>query len=103
MIMVTNITFPYEQIADFCQRNHIYKLSLFGSAITGEFRDSSDIDLLVEFESGSHTDLIRFAEMQDELSKLLDRPVDLNTAHSLSRHFRQQVIEQARVIYEQKG
>lgn len=44
---------PRDKIADFCKRNHIRKLSLFGSALRGELRRDSDIDMLVEFRPGA--------------------------------------------------
>jgi predicted nucleotidyltransferase len=41
---------PYEQLADFCRKNQIEYLALFGSAARGELRADSDVDLLVEFD-----------------------------------------------------
>ena len=46
------IQFPRAQIAEFCKRNHIRKLSLFGSVLRDDFRPDSDVDVLVEFERG---------------------------------------------------
>jgi predicted nucleotidyltransferase len=57
------IQLPREKIADFCKRNCIRRLSLFGSALKGELRKDSDIDLLVEFHpdetAPSLLDLVR--------------------------------------------
>jgi predicted nucleotidyltransferase len=94
-----NIAVLKDKIAAFCQPHHIRKLSLFGSALRDDFRPDSDIDVLVEFEPGPVLGL-RFIDIQDELSAMLERPVDLNTPGFLSRHFRQRVIEVAEVIYE---
>src|SRR5947209_4568183 len=44
------VQLPIEEIADFCRRNHIRKISLFGSALHVSFNAGSDIDLLDEFE-----------------------------------------------------
>jgi len=44
------IDIPNNLIADFCRRNHIRKLSLFGSVLSDSFGPDSDIDVLVEFE-----------------------------------------------------
>lgn len=44
------ITFPREKIAEFCRRNRIRRLALFGSALREDFRPDSDVDVLVEFE-----------------------------------------------------
>lgn len=92
------ITIPPQQIAEFCRRHHIHKLSLFGSVLRDDFRLDSDIDMLVEFEPGK-TPGLAFFTMQDELSKLLERNVDLNTPRCLSRYFRNEVLTEAQAVY----
>ena len=98
----SNIALPVEAIVEFCQRHHIRKLALFGSVLRDDFRPDSDVDVLVEFEPG-HAPGWEFVSMQDELSDILGRPVDLNTPGFLSRHFRQCVLDNAQVIYERAG
>jgi predicted nucleotidyltransferase len=96
----TNIQLPSEKIADFCKMNRIRKLSLFGSALKGELRKDSDIDLLVEFQPGEAPSLFDLARMERELSKLLGgRKVDLRTPNELSRYFRDEVLSTASVQY----
>ena len=90
---------PHPQIADFCQRYHITKLALFGSVLREDFRVDSDVDVLVEFDP-EHIPGWEFVSMQDELSTLFGRAVDLHTYASLSRHFRDKVVASAQVIYE---
>jgi predicted nucleotidyltransferase len=89
-----------EEITEFCGRNHIRKLSLFGSILTERFRPESDIDILVEFEPGSKVTLFDIAGMELELTEKLGRKVDLRTAGDLSRYFRDQVVTTAAVQYE---
>lgn len=89
---------PKRQLADFCRRHGIRRLALFGSALRGDFSHQSDIDVLVEFEPGTRVGLSFFA-MQDELSGMLGRRVDLNTPGFLGRHMRQRVLAEAREIY----
>src|SRR6266581_7433064 len=92
------IELPQHQIAEFCRRHHIRKLSLFGSVLRDDFRPDSDVDVLVEFEPDHIPGLIRFAGMELELSKLLGgRKVDLNTPQFLSPYFRDEVLEEAAV------
>lgn len=98
----TNIVVPQEQIADFCRRHHIRKLSLFGSVLRDDFHSGSDVDVLVEFEPGHVPGFIRLGGMTLELSKLLGRSVDLRTPEDLSRYFRQQVLDGAEVQYVQR-
>lgn len=87
-----------EVVSDFCRRHQIRKLSIFGSALRPDFRPDSDVDVLVEFESG-HTPGLAFFEMEAELSELLGRKVDLNTPGFLSRFFRDRVLREAEVQY----
>jgi predicted nucleotidyltransferase len=88
-------------LTSFCGRHHIRQLPLFGSQMKGTARPDSDLDLLVEFESGMEPGLIALAEMELELSDLLGgHPVDLRTAQDLSRHFRDEVVRTAEVQYE---
>jgi len=94
----TTIDLPKEKIAEFCKRNHIRKLSLFGSALRGDFRPGSDIDVLVEFETG-HVPGLNFFTMEIELSQLLGQKVDLNTPQFLSRYFRDQVLAESEALY----
>ncbi|MBI4528056.1 MAG: nucleotidyltransferase domain-containing protein [Deltaproteobacteria bacterium] len=89
----TNIQLPRDKLAEFCRRNRIRKLSLFGSALKGELRKDSDIDLLVEFQPGEAPGLLDPARMERELSKLFGgRKVDLRTPNELSRYFRGRVV-----------
>ena len=94
------IQLPLEKIADFCKRNRIRKLSLFGSALKGKLRKDSDIDFLVEFQPGEAPSLLDLARMERDLSTLLDgRKVDLRTPNELSRYFRDEVLSTATVQY----
>ena len=93
------IEIPREAIAAFCRRHHIQKLSLFGSVLRDDFGPDSDVDVLVVFEAGE-TPGLAFFEMQDELAQLLRHKVDLHTAGSLSRYFRDQVLAEAEVQYD---
>lgn len=92
------ISIPREPIADFCQRHHIRRLSLFGSVLRGDFGPQSDVDVLVEFQSGYVPGLALF-EMQEELSQILQRQVDLNTPGFLSPYFRDDVLRTAEEHY----
>ena len=92
------VALPKEKIADFCRRHHIRKLAVFGSALREDFRPDSDLDVLVEFDLG-HTPGLAFFGMEQELSELLGRTVDLNTLQFLSPYFRDKVLAEAEVQY----
>jgi hypothetical protein len=92
------ISIPMDRIAEFCKRNRVRRLSLFGSVLRDDFTPTSDIDVLVEFEQGA-TPGLRFFALQDELSEMVGRRVDLNTPNSLSKYFRDEVLGEARSLY----
>ena len=94
------IKIPGEKIAEFCKRNHIRKLSLFGSILRDDFSSGSDIDFLVEFKAGKVPGLIGISRMERELSEILGgRKVDLRTPQDLSKYFRDDVLAHAEVKY----
>lgn len=95
-----NIVIPKEIIADFCQRHHIRRLAVFGSAVRDDFAPDSDVDMLVEFQRGFEPGFA-FFDMQDELSQLLAKKVELHTPKFLSRYFRDTVVRTAEVQYVQ--
>ena len=88
-----------DRVADFCRRHQIRRLALFGSILRDDFDADSDIDVLVEFEPGARTGFAFFG-MQDELSEILGRKVDLQTPGFLSRYFRDEVLKEAETIYD---
>lgn len=88
-----------EQLEDLCRRHGIRRLALFGSGARGELRPDSDVDVLVEFFRGTKVGL-RFITIQDELTALLGRKVDLCTPGFLSPHFRERVVDEALPLYE---
>ena len=93
----TNLVIPKTKIAEFCQRNHIRRLALFGSVPRQDFNSDSDVDVLVEFEPG-HVPGLALIRMQDELSALLGgREVDLVTPKFLHPRIRDRVLAEMEV------
>ena len=95
-----NFKISKEKIAAFCKKNHIMKLSLFGSSVRRDFGSESDVDILVEFEPGARVGLIKLAGLELELSKILGRKVDLNTPGFISKYYREKVLTEAEVQYD---
>ena len=93
-----HIEVDQEQVAEFCRRHHIRRLALFGSVLTEEFGPESDVDVLVEFEDG-HTPGLAFFSMQEELSQILGREVDLQTPGFLGPSLREEVEREAVLQY----
>ena len=96
--MSLKVSVDQERLAEFCRQNGIRRLAVFGSALRDDFGPDSDVDVLIEFEPG-RTPGLRFFWMQEELSRLFDRTVDLHTPASLSRYFRSQVLAEAEDQY----
>lgn len=96
--MPARIDIPREEIAEFCRRNRVRRLALFGSVIRDDFTPQSDVDMLVEFEPGYAAGFV-FFQMRRELTAMLGREVDMHTAASLSPYFRQEVLDEAEEIY----
>jgi hypothetical protein len=76
-------------------------MSLFGSALRGELKLGSDIDILVEFDKNHMPGLFDISRMEIELSETIGRKVDLRTPEDLSRYFRDEVVKNAEVHYEE--
>ncbi len=95
-----HVAVPMEQIVALCEKYHIARLSLFGSVIRDDFRPESDVDVLLEFEPGKTPGLSYFT-IQDDLSQVFGRRVELNTAESLSVYFRAKIEAEAVLLYVQ--
>jgi len=93
--MKPKIKVPQEEIKKFCNTHHVVRFSLFGSVLTDRFSKKSDIDVLVEFDKSNIPSFFGLADMQFELEKLFNRPVDLRTPNDLSIYFRDEVVSNA--------
>jgi predicted nucleotidyltransferase len=82
-----------------CRAHGVARLSLFGSVVRDDFGPTSDVDVLVEFLPSAQTGLLELARFQLELTELIGRDVHLTTPGSLSRYFRQEVVESAVPLY----
>ena len=92
------------ELADFCRCWQITELSLFGSALRDDFRADSDIDLLVTFAPDARWSLIDHVKIEDELSALLGRKVDLISKKGVERSEnwirRRNILDSAELVYE---
>lgn len=93
------VPLPQDQIADFCRRNQIRSLVLFGSVLRADFRPDSDVDVLVEFAPEARVGLLALGRMQRELAALFHRPVDLVPHDGLKPAIRNDVLASTEVVY----
>lgn len=75
--MRTEISIPTDRIDEFCHRWQIAELRVFGSALREDFRPDSDLDLLVRFAPEADWSLLDHVTMEEELSGIVGRQVDL--------------------------
>ena len=101
--MSARIALPSDGLADFCERWQITELALFGSVLREDFGPDSDVDVLVSFEPRVPHTLLDIVRMQEELSGMLGRKVDLieRTAVEQSRNYirRKAILQSAETIY----
>ena len=93
--MSLHFEMEHERVAEFCRRNPIQRLAFFGSVLRDDFGPQSDVDVLVEFTRQAQVTLLDMVRMQDELSEIIGRRVDLRTKGFLSRYFREEVVAEA--------
>lgn len=97
---LSTIELTPQQIETFCQKHHIRSLAFFGSVVREDFNPNSDIDVLVEFEPG-HIPGFDFFLIEAELSRLMGRKVDLQTANFQGPQILQSAMADAVTAYQQ--
>ncbi len=94
---------PEDRIREYCARQPIARLSLFGSATRNELTPESDIDLLVEYLPDTPVSLFDMGGHLTDLSEIIGRRVDLCTPDGLSPYIRDEILESARLIYAKES
>jgi predicted nucleotidyltransferase len=98
MQISAGIEVPAEQLQAICERYRVRELSLFGSAARGEMTSASDVDILVEFQPQAQIGW-EFFDLEEELTQLFGRKLDLGTKRSLKPWVRPHVLREARVLF----
>jgi predicted nucleotidyltransferase len=88
-----------EDLAEVCRSFQVRELSVFGSTARGEATSTSDVDLLVEFQPEAVVDLVDFAGLAQELSRLFGGEVDLVSKSGLNPRIRSTVLADAHLVY----
>lgn len=95
--MISSLQAHRAAIEVLCQRFHVRRLDLFGSAATGVAREGSDYDFLVEFEplsGGGYADA--YFGLREALEALLGAPVDLVVERAIRNPYFRQSVERSR-------
>lgn len=91
-----------QQLSEICQKYHIRRLSVYGSALREDFQPESDVDLLVEFDQSHIPSFFKLSQIEREFATLFPkRRIDLRTPEDLSKYFRQDVLDNAESLYTQ--
>ena len=93
------VDIPQHRLAELCRRYGVKRLSLFGSILTGRFGPQSDVDMVVEFLPEAKIGLFEMSEMEEALTSIVGRKVDLRTPAEISRYFREKVMHRAVLQY----
>ena len=105
--MKARIEIPTEEVAEFCQRNHILRLALFGSVLRDDCTPMSDVDVLVEFEPDARVGYFALGRMETELGDILGRKADMHTFSGVERSpkwlLREEILGSAEAVYDQTG
>lgn len=83
--MTMHINISKDKIERFCRDNDIESLAFFGSVLRDDFKTGSDVDVIVEFESGKEPGLFELVEMQEKLSEIIGHKVDLVERKAVER------------------
>lgn len=81
-------------------RKDIKKVALFGSHAHGDFKDGSDVDILIEFLPSARIGFFKLAQIKRNMEQNINKPIDLLTPEAISKYFRDQILKEAEVIYE---
>ncbi len=98
---ISHLTLPIDLLKKLCRKYYVRELALFGSVLRDDFQPDSDIDFLVEFETGASISFFELTGLQRALSDLIGRKVDVVVKDGLKPVIRDQVINSAKVIYAQ--
>lgn len=98
-MMPVRLQIPQEQLAAFCSKWKVKELSVFGSVLRDDFRDDSDVDVLIETRPDSELGW-DWLDMQNELASLLGRKIDLVFKDGLRNPYRRrEILRTRRVLY----
>jgi hypothetical protein len=91
-----------DEIRRLCEKHRVMSFGVFGSAATGHFNESSDLDFLVDFDPTltASQKAGAFFGLKEDLEAMFSRPVDLVTESSLTNpYFKDSVLEERHSLY----
>jgi len=99
----SRIAVPRSQIKSLCEKYGIIEFCLFGSVLSDEFNEKSDIDVLVTLREDFHHTLFDLVHIREELQKIFGCQIDLVSRRGLEisrNHIRKNaILQSAETIY----
>jgi predicted nucleotidyltransferase len=94
-----------DSIKNLCDKHKVKELYIFGSVLTDQFNEASDIDILIQFDDIELNDYFdNYMDFKEQLESLLKYPVDLVENQAIKNPiFRQIVDRDKKLIYERKS
>lgn len=88
-------------IIKLCKKYKVKELYLFGSILTDRFNDTSDIDMLVQFDAVELNDYFdNYMNFKDELEIILNRSVDIVENQAIKNPIFRKIIDRdKKLIY----
>lgn len=97
---LNGINFSNNEIADLCKKYGIKEMSLFGSVLSDKFNDKSDIDVMITFLPQLHRSYFDLLEIQEQLSGIMGKNVDLVEKEAIKNPYRRKsIFKNLQVIY----
>ena len=99
--MAVKVAIDTKALSEACARFGVVRLRVFGSVLTEHFDPhTSDIDFLVDFQTGREDRFADFFGLQDELTRIFGRKIDLVVADSVKNpYFNSSVLRGAEDVY----
>ena len=91
-----------EKLVKICEENDIVFMAIFGSFVRREQKNKSDVDIAIEFDETKPKSLLDLIHVENELSKIFKRKVDLGILSSLNPYIIEDVKKEMQVIYEKR-
>lgn len=101
MSEITAVALPVEKIRAYCETQPIARLSRLGPGFDAWLRPDTEIGVLVEYLPGEGISYVDMARQEGELSEILGGAVDLRTPNELEKTTKQQILEEATLVFAQ--
>jgi len=88
-----------DQIRDLCSKHKVARLFVFGSVLSGRFKNSSDIDFIVDFNDFDVYDYAdNYFDLKFSLEKIFNRNIDLLENKAIDNPFLRQSIDSSKQL-----